>query len=90
MPTNNGLPRTKANPTIVANTRNSDIARATETGIFVVRADVAGRAPESRRLRVMGIVNPDGVVLGAAPPLEAGLVVAEIPLHRGMKGPTIT
>ena len=89
VPTNNGLPRTKANPTIVADARNSDIARATETGMFVVRADVAGHTPDLVAYGSSGIVDPDGVVLGTAPPLEAGLVVAEIPLHRGMKVPTI-
>lgn len=42
VPTNNGLPLEKAN--VVAEARDADIALAIENRVFVIRADVAGRA----------------------------------------------
>src|SRR5262245_53765154 len=43
VPTNNGLPTSKAGPELVAETRKVDIARARENCVYVIRADVAGR-----------------------------------------------
>lgn len=57
VPTNNGLPPTKAGPELVAQARNCDIARAVENSVFVIRADVAGRAERLEtisKLRVKG------------------------------------
>jgi len=78
VPTNNGLPPTKASPELVAEARNVDIARAVENSIFVIRADVAGRAEHLVSYGSSGIVDRDGTVLQAARPLEVDLVVAEI------------
>ena len=78
VPTNNGLPPTKASPELVAEARNVDIARAVENSIFVIRADVAGRAEHLVSYGSSGIVDRDGTVLQAARPLEVDLLVAEI------------
>jgi len=78
VPTNNGLPPAKASPEIVARARNVDIARAIENSVSVVRADVAGRTPDLVSYGSSGIVDPDGMALGAARPLSADLIVADI------------
>lgn len=78
MPTNNGLPPTKAGPELVAEARNVDIARAIENSVFVIRADVAGRTKSLVSYGSSEIVNPDGRVLQVARQLEADLIVAEI------------
>ena len=78
VPTNNGLPPTKAGPEIVDHARNVDIARAVENSVSVIRADVAGRAPDLVSYGSSGIVDPDGRVLQSGRRLEADLVVADI------------
>lgn len=78
VPTNNGLPPTKAGPEIVAQARNADIARAVENSVSVIRADVAGRTPDLVSYGSSGIVDPDGMVLQSGRRLEADLVVADI------------
>ncbi|MFY9826992.1 MAG: carbon-nitrogen hydrolase family protein [Thermoanaerobaculia bacterium] len=78
VPTNNGLPPAKTGPEIVAEARNADIARATENSVFVIRADVAGKAPNLVAYGSSGIVGPEGQLLGAAKPFGSGLVVADI------------
>jgi predicted amidohydrolase len=78
VPTNNGLPPAKAGPELVAEARNVDIARAMENGIYVIRADVAGRTDSLVSYGSSGVVDPDGVVLQSARPLEEDLIVAEI------------
>jgi predicted amidohydrolase len=78
VPTNNGMPPAKGGPELITDARNGDIARATENCVSVIRADVAGRAPDLVSYGSSGIVNHEGTVLGSARPLEADLVVAEI------------
>ena len=78
VPTNNGLPPTKAGPELVDHARNVDIARAIENSVSVIRADVAGRTPDLVSYGSSGIVNPDGMVLQSGRRLRAGLVVADI------------
>lgn len=78
VPTNNGLPPAKTGPWLVAEARNCDIARAVENGVFVIRADVAGRTGELISYGSSGIVSPDGTALRAARPLVPDLVTAEI------------
>jgi len=78
VPTNNGLPPGKAGPEIITHARNIDIARAVENSVSVVRADVAGRTPDLVSYGSSGIVDPDGMLLGAAQQLQADLVVADI------------
>jgi predicted amidohydrolase len=78
VPTNNGLPPTRAGVEVVDQARNTDIARAIENSLAVVRADVAGRADGLVSYGSSGIVDRNGIVLHSARQLEAALVVADI------------
>ncbi len=78
VPTNNGLPPTKAGPELVAEARSADIARAVENSVAVIRADVAGCAENLVSYGSSEIVDRDGMVLQAARQLDADLIVAEI------------
>ncbi len=78
VPTNNGLPPTKAGPELVAETRNLDIARAIENRVFVIRADVAGGTESLLSYGSSVIFNPDGLVIQSARLLGAYLIVADI------------
>jgi predicted amidohydrolase len=78
VPTNNGLPPTRAGAELVAQARNVDIARAVENGMWVIRADVAGRTDELVSYGSSGIVDPSGKVVQAARQLSEDLIVAEI------------
>jgi len=78
VPTNNGLPLTKAGPELVTQARNADIARAIENSVSVIRADVAGRTESLVSYGSSGIVDPNGMVLQSARQLGADLIVAEI------------
>lgn len=78
VPTNNGLPPTKAGPELVAQARNCDIARAVENSVSVIRADVAGRTEGLLSYGASGIVDADGMVLRSARQLGPDLVVADI------------
>jgi predicted amidohydrolase len=78
VPTNNGLPPTKATAELVAQARNVDICRAIENSVSVIRADVAGRTECLVSYGSSGIVDPDGVVLRSARQLGADLIVADI------------
>ena len=78
VPTNNGLPPTKAGPELVAEARNVDIARAIENSVSVIRADVAGRNESLVSYGSSEIVDADGHVLQSARPLVPDIIVAEI------------
>jgi predicted amidohydrolase len=78
VPTNNGLPPTKAGPELVAEARNVDIARAVENSVYVIRADVTGRAAGLLSYGSSGIVNPDGILLQSARQLGPDLIAADI------------
>ncbi|HEU4562560.1 MAG TPA: carbon-nitrogen hydrolase family protein [Longimicrobium sp.] len=79
IPTNNGLPRSKARADRVAEAAHEvDVARATENGIWIVRADVAGEAGDHVSSGSTEIVAPDGAVIASALPFQADLIVAEI------------
>ena len=78
VPTNNGLPPTKALPELVAEARSVDIARAIENSVYVIRADVAGRTEHLVSYGSSEIVDPDGRVLQSAQSLSSGLIVADI------------
>jgi predicted amidohydrolase len=78
VPTNNGLPPTKAGPELVAQARNVDIARAIENSVSVIRADVAGRTESMVSYGSSEIVDPDGMVLASARQLGPDLIVADI------------
>lgn len=78
IPTNNGLPQTKAGPELVAQARNCDIARAIENSVSVIRADVAGCTESLVSYGSSGIVDADGHVLQSAHHLGPDLIVADI------------
>lgn len=78
VPTNNGLPPTRARVELVAQARNVDIARAVENCMWVIRADVAGRTDELVSYGSSVIVDPDGMVVQSARQLSEDLIVAEI------------
>jgi predicted amidohydrolase len=78
VPTNNGMPPSRGGPEVVVQARTCDIARALESGVPVIRADVAGVDGDLVSHGSSGIVDRDGRVLGAARALVADLVVAQI------------
>ena len=78
VPTNNGMPASKGGAELVDEARNGDIARAIENSVFVVRADVAGRAADLVSYGSSGIVDKTGIVLASARQLEVDLVMADI------------
>jgi predicted amidohydrolase len=89
VPSNNGLPPAKGGLKLVDEARQADIAQATENGVFVIRADVAGQAGSLVSYGSSGIVDPNGKVLHSARPLVPDLLVAEIgnsTLRLGEKG----
>jgi predicted amidohydrolase len=76
VPTNNGLPQEKAD--VVDDARKAGIARATENSVWVIRADVAGRAGDLVSYGSSSIVEPDGTVLQSARRLTEDLLVADL------------
>jgi predicted amidohydrolase len=78
VPTNNGLPPTKAGPELVAEARNVDIARAVENSVYVIRADVTGRAEGLLSYGSSAIINPDGILFQSARQLGPDLIAADI------------
>ena len=78
VPTNNGLLHEKASPEVPVQVRNADIARAMENGVYVIRADVAGRNERLLSCGSSAIVDSDGTVLQSAKTLSEDLIVAEI------------
>jgi predicted amidohydrolase len=86
VPTNNGLPHAKACAEIVAEVRNTDIARALENRMWVIRADVAGQSGELVSYGSSEIVDAGGLVAQAARQMSEHLLIAEIDTmpHRGL------
>jgi 5-aminopentanamidase len=78
VPTNNGMPASRGGSELVGEARRTDIARAIESSVAVIRADVAGRASGLVSYGSSGIVDRDGTLLGSARSLQPDLVVAEI------------
>lgn len=78
VPTNNGLPPERTGPQLSVEARNVDIATAVETGMWVIRADVAGRTDVLVSWGSSGIVDPNGIVVQSARQLCEDLVAAEI------------
>jgi predicted amidohydrolase len=66
VPTNNGLPHSRAEEYLAAQAREADVARATENNLWFIRADVAGRTSELVSGGSSEIVRPDGTVLLSA------------------------
>lgn len=78
VPTNNGLPPARADAELVTWSRRVDTATAVENGMWVIRADVAGRTDALVSYGSSGIVDPDGRRRQSALPLIEDLIVAEI------------
>ena len=78
VPTNNGLPPMKGGATLVAEARQVDIATARANGLWVIRADVAGRDTDRISFGCSAIVAPDGTVVQSARELSEDLIVADI------------
>ena len=78
VPSNNGLPPTRASQKDVAAARSADVARAVENSMWVIRADVAGRTEELVSYGSSAIVDPSGLVVRSARQLSEDLLVAEI------------
>ena len=89
VPTNNGMPPVKGGAELVEQARACDVARAAESGVPVVRADVAGVAGDLISHGSSGIVNRDARVLRTAPALASDLVIAsvDIPVPRHQSSP---
>ena len=81
VPSNNGLPPHKGGPELVSDARRCDVNHAVEHELYVVRADVAGRAGELVSYGSSAIVGPDGTVIASAAQLSADLIVAEIDMR---------
>ena len=86
VPTNNGLPPTSGGADIVEQSRTTDIARAKDNGVSVIRADVAGHADGLVSHGSSGIVNLDGAVLRTAKQLQCDLIVADIQTTPNLSG----
>jgi len=78
VPTNNALAPVKGGAEVVEHARRTDISRAIENGVSVIRADVAGRVGGLESYGSSGIVEPDGTVLRVAKPLAPDLLIADI------------
>jgi predicted amidohydrolase len=82
VPTNTGLPPEKTYTDLIAHSRNCDIARAIENTMWIIRADVAGRAAGLTAAGASGIVDPHGMVRAAATRTVEDLLVMDIPASR--------
>lgn len=76
VPTNNTLPRTKAD--VVEEARRVDVALAKRFGIHVVRADVAGTLGDRISYGSSAIVRRDGTILRTGQRLSEDLLVADL------------
>jgi len=82
IPTNNGLAHRRASLKVNAAARITDVALATESQLWVIRADVAGR---NRKLTCFGcseIVDPQGEVVQQGRYEQEDLLVASIELKK--------
>jgi 5-aminopentanamidase len=78
VPTNNGLPRTRAHAQVAAEAIKVDRARARENRLWIIRADVAGHAGELTSHGCSAIVSPDGRVAQSARPFSEDFLVANV------------
>lgn len=78
VPTNNALAPVKGGPEVVDHARGTDVGSATENGVSVIRADVAGRVDGLESYGSSGIVESDGTVLRVAKSLVPDLLIADI------------
>jgi predicted amidohydrolase len=78
IPTNCGMPPEKGGAELVSEARACDIRTAIENGVWVIRADVTGRAGQLVSHGSSGIVDPAGAVVRAAGQLGDEMLVADI------------
>ena len=78
VPTNCGMPESRGGRKLIATALETDIARARENGVPVVRADVTGRIGDLISYGATSIVDHLGNVVSAAQPLVAGLIVGDV------------
>jgi predicted amidohydrolase len=78
VPTNNGLPPKKSGADVVEHARRTDLARARERSVPVVRADVTGRVDGLESYGTSAVVDHRGVLVTTAEPFRVELLVAEI------------
>jgi predicted amidohydrolase len=93
VPTNNALPPEKGGRELVAEARQCDVTRATENGVWVIRADVAGCADGLVSYGSSAIVDPAGALFASARQLEPDLLVVDLmpaaERQRGLLAPSI-
>lgn len=77
VPTNCGMPESRGGRALIDAALETDVARARETGVPVIRADVTGRHGNLISYGATCIVDRDGNVVCAARPFEQGLIVAD-------------
>jgi predicted amidohydrolase len=80
VPTNCGLPAARFGAEIVEQARKADIALAVNNGLWVIRADVAGREGDLVSYGSSGIVDPEGTVVQSARQMSEDFFVANISL----------
>lgn len=78
IPTNNGLQNNRAYPELVQEARASDIARAVENRVWVIRADVAGANRGLTSHGALAIVGPDGKIVQEANRQSTDLLIADV------------
>jgi predicted amidohydrolase len=78
VPTHNALPPPHVPSAIAAEARAVDTARARELGMWIIRADVAGRDGERASHGASAIVDPTGRVVHAVRPFAEDLLIADI------------
>lgn len=82
VPTNNALVPSKGGAGVVDHARRTDVSRALENGVWVVRADVAGRLDGLESYGSTAIVGPHGAVLQTARALTSDLLIAAIEIEQ--------
>lgn len=88
VPTNNGLPPTRASADLVDEARQVDVARALDNRLWVIRSDVAGRSGTLVSYGSSAIVDPHGIIAQSARPLSDDILVAEIDTAPWLARPT--
>jgi predicted amidohydrolase len=76
--TNNGMPASRSRPELVAHTRYVDVVRAMENGLFLIRADVAGKSDGLVSYGTSAIVDPDGQIIQSAAMFSESLLIADV------------
>ncbi|MBV9610914.1 MAG: carbon-nitrogen hydrolase family protein [Acidobacteriaceae bacterium] len=82
IPTNNSLPNQRASLKVNAAARSRDVALATESQLWVIRADLAGRNGNLTCFGCSQIIDPRGNVVQQACVGQEDLLVANIPLKK--------